>query len=73
MNRSLWTLALLALLSACSEKPQTAASTTNDRAPYMGTGKAFVEAGWKQGDKASWESHLKARSQYGQNDYTRIN
>jgi hypothetical protein len=39
----------------------------------MGTGKAFVEAGWKQGDKASWESHLKARSQYGQNDYTRIN
>ena len=73
MNRSLWSLALLALLSACSEKPQTAAPTTNDRAPYMGTGKAFVEAGWKQGDKARWESHLKARSQYGQNDYTRIN
>jgi hypothetical protein len=28
---------------------------------------------WKQGDKASWESQLKARNQYGQNDYTRMN
>ena len=30
-------------------------------------------AAGSKGDKASWESHLKARSQYGQNDYTRMN
>jgi hypothetical protein len=28
---------------------------------------------WKAGDKAGWESHLKAREQYSQNDYTRMN
>jgi hypothetical protein len=73
MKRTFWALTLLALVSACSDKPQTASPPQNDTAPYQGTGKAFVESGWKQGDKASWESHLKARSQYGQNDYTRIN
>jgi hypothetical protein len=73
MKRSLGVLALLALVSACGEKPQSATSTSKDSAPYVGTGKAFVDGGWKQGDKTSWESHLKARSQYGQNDYTRIN
>jgi hypothetical protein len=73
MKRTLWALALLGLVTACSEKPQSATPTSKDSAPYAGTGKAFVESGWKQGDKASWESHLKARSQYGQNDYTRIN
>ena len=73
MKRSLWALASLALVSACGEKIQSAAPNSNDSAPYVGTGKAFVDTGWKQGDKASWESHLKARGQYGQNDYTRIN
>jgi major membrane immunogen (membrane-anchored lipoprotein) len=73
MKRTLGVLALLILLSACGESPQAMTVTTKDGSPYAGTGKAFTDPGWKQGDKASWESHLKARSQYGQNDYTRIN
>ena len=30
-------------------------------------------AGWKAGDQKSWEQQLKARGQYGQNEYTRVN
>ncbi len=73
MKHTLGILALLSLLSACGESPQALTGTAKDGSPYAGTGKAFTDPGWKQGDKASWESHLKARSQYGQNDYTRIN
>jgi hypothetical protein len=30
-----------------------------------------VEAGWKAGDKTSWEQQLRARGQYGQDDHSR--
>ena len=60
-------------LAACGDKPQTLESNTKDSTAYSGTGKAYVNPGWMQGDKASWESQLKARNQYGQNDYTRMN
>lgn len=73
MKYALWTVALAALLSACGEKPQTLGAVTQDTSAYKGTGKAFVDAGWKQGDKASWESHLKARGQNSQNEYTKTN
>ena len=73
MIRTLYLVALAALLSACGEKPQTLGTGGKDASAFSGTGKAFVEAGWKPGDKASWESQLKARGQYGQNDYTRMN
>ena len=73
MKQTLWTVALAALLSACGEKPQTQGAGKQDAAPHQGTGKAFVDGGWKQGDKASWESHLKARTQNGQNDYSKAN
>ena len=73
MKHLLWATALLSLLSACGEQPQTLGASQRDAPPSSGTGKAFAESGWKQGDKASWESHLKARSQYGQNDYSRMN
>ena len=75
MTRALWLMALVALLSACGEKPQLLGERTGkqDAAPFTGTGKAFTDSGWKEGDKASWESHLKARGQYGQNDYSRMN
>ena len=33
----------------------------------------FAAPGWKQGDKASWEQHMKVRTQNGQNDYTQVN
>ena len=73
MKHVLWLLALVALLSACGEKPQTQGAGKKDASPHEGTGKAFADSGWKQGDKASWESHLKARTQNGQNDYSKVN
>lgn len=64
-------LGLLAL-SACTEKPQTGGGIRSDAPPYAGTGSQFTQPGWKAGDKAGWEQQLKARQQYGQNEYTRI-
>ena len=65
--------ALMALvaLTACGKKPQTGAAIRTDAAPYAGTGSNFMQPGWKAGDKAAWEAQLKARQQYGQNEYTR--
>ena len=58
-------------VAGCGEKPQTGAAIRSDAAPYAGTGSNFTQPGWKAGDKASWEAQLKARQQYGQNEYTR--
>jgi len=58
-------------LAACGEKPQTGMGVRTDAVPYAGTGSNFTDAGWKAGDKTSWEAHLKTRQQYGQNEYTR--
>ena len=66
---AVWTLVLAGALAGCTEKPQTHGQVRNDAAPYAGTGKAFVDAGWKAGDKASWEEHLKVRTRRGQDDY----
>jgi hypothetical protein len=63
--------ALVLMLAACSEKPQSAGGVKGDSAPYTGTGKAYAQPNWKQGDKTSWESALKVRTQNGQNDYTK--
>lgn len=60
-------------LAACGESPQALETNKHDSAAFNGTGKSFVNKDWKPGDKASWESQLKARGQYGQNDYTRMN
>ena len=65
------TAAVLAL-AGCGEKPQTSAGVKSDKAPHTGTGKNFAEAGWKQGDRGSWEQQLKTRTVNGQNaDYVR--
>ena len=61
----------VAALTACGEKPQTGAGIRGDAAPFAGTGSNFMDPGWKAGDKTSWEAQLKARQQYGQNEYTR--
>ena len=63
----------VALLSACGEQPQTLGGAKQDAAPYTGVGTSFSDAQWKQRDRAAWESHLKARAQQGQNDYSRMN
>ena len=68
------TVLALAMLSACGEKPQEMSSgVKQDVAAFNGTGSSFVASGWKPGDKTSWESHLKARLQNSQNDYSKVN
>jgi hypothetical protein len=57
-------------LTACGEKAQTL-GTKNDATAFSGATNAFVEPGWQAGDKNSWEQHLRARAQYGQNDNSR--
>ena len=62
------------LLGACGERPQSARGANRDTPPYMGTGvAAFTVPGWKAGDKTSWELALRARTQFGQNEYSRGN
>jgi hypothetical protein len=73
MKTLLFAIALVAVLGACSERPQALQTSKQDTPAYSGTDKAFASPGWKQGDKASWESQLKARTQQGQNDYARMN
>ena len=74
---TLATLATLALLglAACGEKPQelNSSGVKQDATAYTGVGQSqYAHPGWKAGDKGSWEQQLKARLQYGQNDYTRV-
>ncbi|MFM9998057.1 MAG: hypothetical protein ACKVP1_04025 [Burkholderiaceae bacterium] len=73
MRRTILMAFALLALTACGEKPQTLGSPKSDAAPYTGTGKPYAESGWKAGDRTSWESQLKARTQQGQNDYNRMN
>jgi hypothetical protein len=70
MKRMSLILLSLACLTACGEKAQTL-GTKNDATAYSGAVNSFVEAGWTAGDKTSWEQHLRARGQYGQNDHSR--
>ncbi len=72
--KNIFSISVIVLLTAaCSDRPQSAGGVKGDLAPYTGTGKAYAEGNWKQGDKASWESALKVRTQNGQNDYTKTN
>ena len=59
-------------LTACGEKPQGMGGVKSDQPPHVGVGSSqYAQKGWKAGDKASWEQQLKARGQYGQNEYSR--
>lgn len=63
---------MLAVLSACSEKPQVAGSRIQGAPAYMGTGSApYTQDGWKAGDATSWEEQMRTRTQSGQNEYVR--
>ena len=74
MKHSLILIAMAAALAACTEKPQTlSGGVRQDTAAFQGTGTAFSAAGWKPGDKTSWEQQLKTRTQNGQNDYAKVN
>lgn len=71
MKKALIVISSALLLTACGERAQTIGSGRQDGAAYTGTGKAYVQPGWKPGDKASWESQLKARGQNGMNEYNK--
>lgn len=67
-------LTVLGGLTACGDKQQTLGTPKQDATPFSGTGvAAYTASGWKSGDKASWEQHLKARMQNSQNDYSKAN
>lgn len=70
IGRIVLVAALAAALSACGEKPQTAATKKADGKPWEGVQKSHVAQGWKAGDKASWESQMRVRAQ-SQNEYAR--
>jgi hypothetical protein len=72
MKKTLFALLMVAGLAACGDRPQELTASKQDSAAFTGTGKPYVDPNWKPGDKATWEAQLKARSQYGQNDYTRM-
>ena len=61
-------------LAGCAEREQTASGIKSDAAPYSGTSKQppFTAAGWKQGDRNSWEQEIKVRTVQGQNDYVKV-
>jgi hypothetical protein len=67
-------LSILAL-AGCSEPSQElhSAAEIGQTPEYTGTGSQFVAPGWTQGDKASWTSEMTARTQRGQNEYTKTN
>ena len=60
-------------LAACGEKPQIATGIKSDTNPFQGTGMPYQAAGWKPGDRNSWEQQLKTRTQQGQNEYGKVN
>jgi hypothetical protein len=63
-------LSAVLLLTACGEKPQTAATHKSDGKPWDSAKTAYTAPGWTVGDKTSWELQLRARSQ-NQNEYSR--
>lgn len=65
-------LALCLVVGACGDKPQEMSKAKkSDVSAYQGATGTHTAAGWKAGDATSWETQLKARSQYGQNEYSR--
>ncbi|GAB3190426.1 hypothetical protein [Hydrogenophaga aquatica] len=60
------------LLGACGEKPQGMGGIKSDSPPHTGVGASqYAAPGWKAGDQDAWQQQLRARAQYGQNEYNR--
>ncbi len=59
------------MVAGCTEKPQTATARKVDATAYSGsTVPGYSAAGWKAGDKESWEGQMRERNK-GQNEYGR--
>jgi hypothetical protein len=74
-GKLLFATSLLLLIGACGERAQTITPSVKklDAAPHSGpTIGAYSDKGWKAGDKVSWETHMRARTQ-SQNDYAKTN
>lgn len=76
--RQVMMLSVAALaIAGCGEREQTAGqggARKSDAKAWQGAQAgpgAYAAAGWKAGDKDSWEAQLKTRAQQGQNEYTR--
>jgi hypothetical protein len=67
------TVAALAL-AGCGEREQTASGTKSDAHVSAGTNKQppYMAVGWKPGDRAAWEQHMKIRTVQGQNEYAKV-
>ena len=74
MKRLGWVLLALAAtsLSACGDRDQTIGVSKSRQADGnawdVGSHDPYVAPGWTVGDRASWEDHLRRRTQ-SQNDY----
>ncbi len=64
-------LVVVALLGACSEKPQGVGLPKSATPAWQGAQDPFVAPGWKVGDEASWKEQLRNRAK-SQNEYLRI-
>ena len=61
----------IAALAACGEKPQTVGTAKkSDAQSFEGPTSAYSAAGWKAGDRVSWEAQMRSRAQ-NQDEYTR--
>ena len=62
------------VLAGCAEREQRADGIKTDTQAFEGTNRQqpYMAAGWKSGDRNSWEQHLKVRTQRGQNEYNKI-
>lgn len=61
-------------LAGCGDREQTASGTKSDAHLSAGTNKQppYMAAGWKPGDRANWEQHMKVRTVMGQNEYAKV-
>ncbi|HEV7915727.1 MAG TPA: hypothetical protein VGP22_18340 [Albitalea sp.] len=63
-------LALVGGLAACGERVQTANPRKSDTAAWQGADNPYGAAGWKAGDKASWDEQMRTRA-LTQNEYAK--
>jgi ABC-type glycerol-3-phosphate transport system substrate-binding protein len=74
--KTLLALACALVLAACgggsSGKPESSASRKAAQPPWDAAANAFVAAGWKSGDQASWQAQMVRRAQ-SQNEFLRVN
>jgi hypothetical protein len=59
------------MLAACAERQQTANPRRSDTVAWQGPESRYTAAGWKPGDRTSWEEQIRNRAQ-AQNEYRRV-